>query len=936
MADNSILTGSESNDFFVTIQNAIDKLKELDNVTSSAKANIQSYAKSFNSLNKELKNFASAGSKMKSTNGGSSSSSGSSSNANKNNSNAEQEVEKITDSIQKSAIDSFSNIFSAISNLGGGSKGFGSVLKNSSKLVSGAVKTTSKLNGVMGAAVSTGTKVAGILGLIVSALIAMGEAGKAAYDRNIDINRSLMQMGANSSELKDASTETANQTKNMKHQWTLIGQQIQDFFQPVYEFFVNIASMFTDAVYDLTGAGVNDKYNSANVGSRARWYTAGLEKNYYEPESTSIPVINNIAGTARQSGFDLSSAVNLGIGTYDAAFKLAQKYGLEAADIAEQLASAWQSGSDAAKEYGVVVNDTVLSGYLADKGIDIVNVQISDAMKEYYRYQLMQEELGASNQDVLQKQIKSWTQLGMEIEATKNKLFSFDEVINLQAVDTTIPTVGKPTVGPYETVDEGNGGGITPIITKPFDWGTPPKPDPYDWGTPPKVDPFNWGVVPQVNVNWGVIPNLDINWGQIPNLDIGWGEVPNLIIDWGQIPNLNINWGQIPNLNINWGQIPNLAIDWQANWGVVRTWSYELIRALQQHPEWVQQFTNAVNQFNEMMMQIASFFNGLVGTVKNVLSVFGIGKKESTAAVEQNKPQTDWNALIQAVQKLPNTIINEAVGGDLRIGDRMYEIYDALMGHTLDRDTFMNTYNSWAQPIAEKIDAAGEKARQIPINEIGQAVGVAGATVLGAVGVPAIAPAVGTAATTIASKVGGAASSAASTIGNKIGEIKNTVSAGLSSLSGKLDAIKIAAQSSASSNISSFEYYANNAAGKIVQFASNPASPYSFRNMKAAGFASGGIGTHEINNATLFENNKKEAVIPLESQAGIDYLANAMRSAQGDNSLDGGSSITINLSLNGIFDTDDRGKWDQLAEKLAETIQVQAHRRGDLAYGSSY
>ena len=58
----------------------------------------------------------------------------------------------------------------------------------------------------------------------------------------------------------------------------------------------------------------------------------------------------------------------------------------------------------------------------------------------------MQEEMSADNNDAMQEQIKQWTKLGFVIDQNKGKLQSFDEVINLQATDTTIPEVGTPSV----------------------------------------------------------------------------------------------------------------------------------------------------------------------------------------------------------------------------------------------------------------------------------------------------------------------------------------------------------------------------------------------------------------------------------------------------------------------------------------------------------
>ena len=51
-------------------------------------------------------------------------------------------------------------------------------------------------------------------------------------------------------------------------------------------------------------------------------------------------------------------------------------------------------------------------------------------MKQYYRYELMQTELNADSNDAMQNQIKQWKQLGMQIDATKQKLYSLMKLYN--------------------------------------------------------------------------------------------------------------------------------------------------------------------------------------------------------------------------------------------------------------------------------------------------------------------------------------------------------------------------------------------------------------------------------------------------------------------------------------------------------------------------
>ena len=282
--------------------------------------------------------------------------------------------------------------------------------------------------------------------LLTASIAAMGAAGYKAYQNQLKLNRSLISMGANADELTKATTETANKFIESKNKFKDAGQSLGEVFTPLIDVFAELSNSAASFLKDVTGSVSSKNQSSYSVAdSKVRWYTSKLS-DYGVSELNSLPAISDIAVRSKQSGFDNSSAANLAIGTYDLAIKKAQEFGLESQDVAKQLADAWLTGSDAAKQYGAVVDDTTLIGYMASQGIDIVNVKITDAMKQYYRYQLLVEETTADNNDEMQKNIRSWKQLGYQIDSNKNKLFSFDEVITMQAMDTTIPIVGTPSV----------------------------------------------------------------------------------------------------------------------------------------------------------------------------------------------------------------------------------------------------------------------------------------------------------------------------------------------------------------------------------------------------------------------------------------------------------------------------------------------------------
>lgn len=353
-------------------------------------------------------------------------------------------------------------------------------------------------------------KIGGVAALAAAAFGAAALAGKSAYDRNIELNRSLMAMGATSSELTKSTMDTNNQLIGIKNTWTRIGNDLAQIFKPFYEILIDVIDAVGKFVESITGPlsdalGEEDKQKKySTTDSKARWYTKDLEEKTGEPESKSLPTIGDIASSAKQSGFDNKSAANLGIGTYDTAMKLAKEYGQEASEVAKKLADAWLKGSDAAKEYGIVVDDQVLAGFMASKGVDIVNTQITDAMKQYYRYQLMQEEAANSNSDAMQDLIKEWKQLGAVIDKTKNKLFSFDEVINLEAFDPTIPEVETPDV------DYGGSIGEKPEPDK----GENPEID-IDTDTTDNIQEALAKIIEQLKLITDILSNLKIDIGDV-------------------------------------------------------------------------------------------------------------------------------------------------------------------------------------------------------------------------------------------------------------------------------------------------------------------------------------------------------------------------------------------------------------------------------------
>lgn len=98
------------------------------------------------------------------------------------------------------------------------------------------------------------------------------------------------------------------------------------------------------------------------------------------------------------------------------------------------------------------------------------------------------------------------------------------------------------------------------------------------------------------------------------------------------------------------------------------------------------------------------------------------------------------------------------------------------------------------------------------------------------------------------------------------------------------------------------------------------------RTSLGAAFATGGIGTSKVTNATLFENGP-EAVIPLSSELGKQFMADALSKATDGNTNIGGD--TININIDGPTILSDDHSLTKLATLVGDTYtQVKARRGG--------
>lgn len=960
MADTTInnqpLIGGDSENFMRLMNRALTRIEQVDSATTKANESLNNYAKSFDELNSKLERYVKLSGNAKSGkfdritinervqnvggsrgNRGNSGRGSSSSNNSGNNNQYAREAKRVTDNIMDTifkSIDSLggkqarvvtstfkkiTNTVADVKTLGKGAKAAQNMAK-AQKAATAATGASSKALAGMGtAAVGASAIVAGV----AVVLVAMGAAGKYAYERNMDVNRSLMMMGDTANEMTSSSSKTANQMIGIKNTWTRIGDDLSSVFEPVFTMIVDFIGTISKAVESITSPLDKDSQRQfTSSDSKARWYTSNLEKISGEPENTSLPVIGGIASTAKQSGFDNTSAANLAIGTYDMAMKKARQYGVEASEVAQKLADAWTTGSDAAKEYGVVVDDQTLIGYMASKGVDIVNTQISDAMKQYYRYDLMQTELNADSNDAMQNQIKQWKQLGMQIDATKQKLFSFDEVIQLSALNTEIPTVGTPGVS-YPNGDES---GSTPVVPPILPGGTtPPGP-----GTVPSTSPVTVPVVYEPQNEWALqpvpvpvtipvfVPGLDLVGDLVYELGLVWGllpvtvTVPVTVPGFERLPSLeemlNTLKGMVPFPVTVPVTVPNFQLAPQlltycmqlAAAPFVSTVAF-MIPALALAPTLLGYLYDIAKSWAAKVDITVAGMNLLKQAQSLLQTVLGLVARAGQAVM--SGVSNAYNTARSGVSSAYNAAKTYVTGGsgawETAIKQEGYSASD------------INTAKSMAKKNGQNWDTLGsyQKTQYVKVADtvnsnwmINQADGIEMLNNY--------------------NKTGTATSSKVDWMNNEGTQIANNslkVAGGLAIAGGTLLTAGLAAP------------LLEGAGAAVTSWLSGLGGAAA-----AFGMATGGIGTKETT-IRAFEGNKKEAVIPLETQAGVDYLANAMRQAGATGDGTGSAGTTqVYLTLSGVNIADNDAQWQKVGEKIAEVIEVQKQRRGDLNYGSSF
>lgn len=753
-----------------------------------------------------------------------------------------------------------------------------------SKTAGKASKSLVALGGKLGVA-------AGAAGLLVTAVSVLADISLKSQANILKTSTALRQMGLDVGDVGERSIEASKSINDLKNR---ISNGLNDI-GGVFADFINGVAIKVDGLLDALGIG-NEGEVSGKIAS----------------------VLASISADSKQSGFSQNSAAVLASGTYSVAQILENKGlagGKQASEIANDLAEAWLTGSDAANEYGIVVNDNVLTGYMAAQGVDIANVEITDAMKQYYRYQLMMDQATASNSSEMQDLIKDWTQLGFMIDKTKNKLFSFDEVITLSAADPTIPEVFGDIINPgLDGGDDDNKKPdkppVTPPVVPPVNPPAPPfpefvpepvyvpviyyEPEPY---APPVPVPV---VVPVTVPGFEVIPQLVTALAYVYELLPMPVQIPVTVPGFELIPQLvDVLYGLPGLVPVN---IP------------VTVPGYELAPALLTYCMQLasQVFASTVD-FTIPSLGLAP---ALLGYLEQI-AVTWLSKVDISVAGQAALEKA--YSLLQQVRSMLASLGQSVVTGAGRIRNTVTSGISTAYGNIKNTALSFNSgfagkgktsslISSWAPTAAAAYGGGllGSLKADLDLNAV--RLGLKSSTKEGYT-------------------KQNIREATADYVGYNLNPLNKNGAANLGIKGAALSAMTAAGYGALKSGAAAASGAFQSGAGQLFPSPSLAG---------AAAFADGGIGTREIHNASLFEGNKKEAVIPLESTEGIRYLSNALNEAGLPDTGNIGGDIIINLTLSGVNIANNEAEWERVGKKIAEVIDIQRQRRGELSYGSSF
>lgn len=270
----------------------------------------------------------------------------------------------------------------------------------------------SSLTSSVGSLTTASAAAVGVVGAVALGLTAMATAGKKAASTNQAVARGLSQLGESQTRFTQDAINASNSMNRLRNSWSNTVLSIQQTFTPFLAWLADSATV----LLSLVGGGSSD----VNV-------------------AQATVARGQVATSARSQGFSSESAKNLSNGLYNMALTLGERHGLDPNDVIKDLESSVFGGSNSASSYGLFSDDATLTGYMSTKGIDSVSTEVTEATKSYQRFLLLQDQLNGS---VGEDSVNAFRKLGNEITKTRQALFSFDEVITLQGYDSSIPEVG--------------------------------------------------------------------------------------------------------------------------------------------------------------------------------------------------------------------------------------------------------------------------------------------------------------------------------------------------------------------------------------------------------------------------------------------------------------------------------------------------------------
>lgn len=264
------------------------------------------------------------------------------------------------------------------------------------------------------------------VGLLVKEIKFLSQCSKEAQENLNKAAQSLTAMGVGLTDSQNTAMESAASRNRLSNRWKNFRNNVG-----ITDFWNNMAYGIDTALEAVGGTSAT------------------------EPDSVKYGAMAYGTNKAYQSGFNWQSSVNLGENIYDVLADLvAQKFpqfkGDESAVTASLVDAIFSGSSKSIEDFGLNIDSDVLTGWAATRNernsgqanLDLVNVEYTEAYKQLLRYEMLLEQLSEDSIAARQKDIQQWKTLGSVMEKCKQTLFSFDEVINLNAYDTTIPEYG--------------------------------------------------------------------------------------------------------------------------------------------------------------------------------------------------------------------------------------------------------------------------------------------------------------------------------------------------------------------------------------------------------------------------------------------------------------------------------------------------------------